>query len=197
MPEASSVTELLNNARHGDQISIDQLVPLIYTELRRIAGGCLRNERSEHTLQPTALVHEAYIRLIDQTQPDYQSRAHFFGIAAQVMRQILVDHARSRNAAKRGGGAEKLPLELHRLSISTERPEQILALEDGMQALARFDPQKARLVEMRFFGGLTAEESAEILAMPVQTVRRELRVAQAWLKRELDRCNTADPPRTA
>lgn len=187
MREAPSVTELLYNVKQGDHVSLDQLVPLIYAELRRIAGGCLRKERSGHTLQPTALVHEAYIRLIDQTQPDYQSRAHFFGIAAQVMRQILVDHARSRNAAKRGGGVEKLPLDLDNLSICTDRPEQLLALEDSMQALAKFDPQKARLVEMRFFGGLTAEESAEIVEMPVQAVRRELRVAQAWLKRELDR----------
>jgi RNA polymerase sigma factor (TIGR02999 family) len=187
MPEGPSVTELLNNVKKGDQISVDQLVPLIYAELRRIAGGCLRKERSGHTLQPTALVHEAYIRLIDQAQPDYQSRAHFFGIAAQVMRQILVDHARSRNAAKRGGGMDKIPLDLESLSISTERPEQLLALEDAMQALAQFDPEKARLVEMRFFGGLTAEESAEIVGLPVQVVRRELRVAQAWLKRELDR----------
>jgi RNA polymerase sigma factor (TIGR02999 family) len=187
MPVGPSVTELLNNVKQGDQVSLDQLVPLIYAELRRIASGCLRKERSGHTLQPTALVHEAYIRLIDQTQPDYQSRAHFFGIASQVMRQVLVDHARSRNAAKRGGGVEKLPMDLDNLSISTERPEQLLALEDSMQALAKFDEQKARLVEMRFFGGLTAEESAQIVGMPVQMVRRELRVAQAWLKRELDR----------
>jgi RNA polymerase sigma-70 factor, ECF subfamily len=187
MPQAPSVTELLNNVKHGNRVSLDQLVPLIYTELRRIASGCLRRERSGHTLQPTALVHEAYIRLIDQSQPDYQSRAHFFGIAAQVMRQILVDHARSRNAAKRGGGIEKLPLDLDNLKISTERPEQLLALDDSMHALAEFDAQKARLVEMRFFGGLTAEESAEMMGIPVQAVRRELRVAQAWLKRELDR----------
>jgi RNA polymerase sigma factor (TIGR02999 family) len=187
MAEAGSVTELLNNVKHGDQISLDYLVPMIYSELRRIASGCLRKERSGHTLQPTALVHEAYIRLVDQTQPDYESRAHFFGIAAQIMRQILVDHARTRNAAKRGGGVEKLPVDLNNLSISTERPEQILALEDAMQSLTKLDAQKARLVEMRFFGGLTAEESAEIVGVPVQVVRRELRVAQAWLKRELDR----------
>src|SRR5437879_3900702 len=135
MPQTQSVTDVLNNVKQGDQISIDQLVPMIYTELRRIASGCLRKERSGHTLQPTALVHEAYIRLIDQNQPSYQSRAHFFGIAAQVMRQILVDHARSRNAAKRGGGVEKLPLDLDNLQISTERPEQLLALDDSMHAL--------------------------------------------------------------
>jgi RNA polymerase sigma factor (TIGR02999 family) len=187
MSQTPSVTELLNNVKHGDQVSVDQLVPLIYAELRRIASGCLRKERSGHTLQPTALVHEAYIRLIDQNQPNYQSRAHFFGIAAQVMRQVLVNHARSRNAAKRGGGLEKLPLDLDNLQISTERPEQLLELDDAMHALAEFDEQKARLVEMRFFGGLTAEESAEITGLPVLTVRRELRVAQAWLKRELDR----------
>jgi RNA polymerase sigma factor (TIGR02999 family) len=192
MAEAGSVTELLNNVKHGDQISLDYLVPLIYSELRRIASGCLRKERSGHTLQPTALVHEAYIRLVDQTQPDYQSRAHFFGIAAQIMRQILVDHARTRNAAKRGGGLEKVPVDLNKLSISTERPEQILALEDAMQSLTKFDAQKARLVEMRFFAGLTAEESAELVGLPVQTVRRELRVAQAWLKRELDRGASTD-----
>ena len=187
MSQTPSVTELLNNGKQGDQVWLEQLVPLIYAELRRIASGCLRKERTGHTLQPTALVHEAYIRLVDQHQPTYQSRTHFFGIAAQVMRQILVDHARSRNAAKRGGGAEKIPLDLDNLQISTERPEQLLSLDDALHALAEFDTQKARLVEMRFFGGLTAEESAEITGLPVQTVRRELRVAQAWLKRELDK----------
>ena len=191
MTDSQSVTELLNNVKQGDRGSLDHLVPVIYAELRRIASGCLRRERPGHTLQPTALVHEAYIRLIDQNQPDYQNRAHFFGIAAQVMRQVLVDHARTRNAAKRGGGVEKLPLDLKKVSISSERPEQLLALDDSLQALAVFDPQKARLVEMRFFGGLTAEESADVLDLPVQTVRRELRVAQAWLKRELDRSASA------
>ena len=183
----SDVTRILEAIQHGDGRAADELLPLVYEELRKLAAHKMANEMPGQTLQPTALVHEAYIRLIDQTQPAYQSRAHFFGIAAQVMRQVLVDHARSRNAAKRGGGVEKLAINLESLSISTERPEQLLALEDAMQALAKFDAQKARLVEMRFFGGLTAEESAQIFELPVQTVRRELRVAQAWLKRELDR----------
>ena len=191
MADVPSVTRLLNNVKHGDRTSLDSLVPLIYAELRRLASGCLRRERAGHTLQPTALVHEAYIRLTGQNQPDYQSQAHFFGIAAQIMRQILVDHARTRNAAKRGGGVEKLPLDLDNIQISTERPEMLLALDDSMAALEQFDAQKARLVEMRFFGGLTAEESAEIVGLPLQTVRRELRVAQAWLKRQLDRRATA------
>jgi RNA polymerase sigma factor (TIGR02999 family) len=189
MPDAQAITELLNQVKHGDRSALERLIPLIYAELRRIAGGCLRRERSAHTLQPTALVHEAYLRLIQQEQHDYKDRAHFYGIAGQVMRQVLVDHARSRNAVKRGGGVEKLALDLEKLSISNERSEVLLTLDDALHVLAEIDPLKAQLIEMRFFGGMTAEESGAMLGVPVPVVRRELRVAQAWLKRELG-CDT-------
>lgn len=164
---------------------VDRLVPLLYPELRRLARGYLRNERPGHTLQPTALVHEAYARLVKQDQPDYRSRAHFMGVAAQVMRQILIDHARTRDAGKRGGGAAKVPFD-QALGIPAERPSAMLAIDDALAELSRKDPVKARLVEMRFFGGMTAEDSAEALGLPVAEVRRHLRVGQAWLQRELD-----------
>lgn len=165
---------------------MDRLVPLLYPELRRLARGYLHNERPGHTLQPTALVHEAYVRLVKQAQPDYRSRAHFLGVAAQVMRQILIDHARTRNAGKRGGGAAKVPFD-QAAGLAAERPSIMIAIDDALGELARKDPLKARLIEMRFFGGMTAEESAEVLEIPVAGVRRHLRVGQAWLQRELDR----------
>jgi RNA polymerase sigma factor (TIGR02999 family) len=145
----------------------------------------MRNEHPDHTLQPTALVHEAYARLVKQDHPDYQSRAHFMGVAAQVMRQVLIDHARIRDAEKRGGGAAKLSLELA-AGMPVDQPATILAIDEVLEQLARQDTLKARLIEMRFFGGMTAEESAEALSLPVAEVRRHLRVAQAWLQRELD-----------
>src|SRR5215472_10049490 len=179
------VTILLRQFSSGDQQALDRLVPLVYAELRKLAASYLRNERLGHTLQPTALVHEVYVRLVKQDQPDYQSRCHFMGVAAQVMRQILIDHARTRNAAKRGSGAVKVSIE-DSGDIPVDRPSMLLAVDDALRELARKDPAKARLIEMRFFGGLTAEESAEATGMPVAEVRRHLRVAQAWLQRELD-----------
>ncbi len=184
------ITGLLQRFADGDKQALDQLMPLVYSELQRLAGGYLRGERPGHTLQPTALVHEAYARLLRQEQPDYRSRAHFLGTAAQVMRQILIDHARIRNAAKRGGGNLRLQLEGHDMAI--ERPPILLAVDDALTALAQHDALKARLVEMRFFGGLTAEESAEAVGRPVSEVRRHLRVALAWLQRELDRAESAE-----
>lgn len=186
MSDSQPVTQLLRRLKDGDKNALDSLVPLVYSELRRMADGCLRRERPGHTLQPTALVHEAYMRLVGQDQPDYQSRAHFYGVAAQVMRQILVDHARRRTAAKRGGGARTVPLE-EAAGMVGERDDVIVALDEALSTLEKQDPEKAKLIEMRFFGGLTAEESAEVLGVPVQTVRRQLRVAQAWLQREVDR----------
>jgi RNA polymerase sigma-70 factor (ECF subfamily) len=186
VPDAAQFTELLKDLQGGKKNALDQVMPLVYSELRRMADGYLRQERDGHTLQPTALVHEAYLRLIGQQQPSYQSRAHFCGVAAQVMRQILVDHARRRNAAKRGGGEAKLPLN-EDLDYTEERASELVALDDALSALAVEDEQKARLVELRFFGGLTAEESSEVTGLPPQTVYRELRVAQAWLQRELDK----------
>ncbi len=186
MSEATEITVLLRDLKNGDKRALDRLIPRVYTELHRVASGYLRGERPGHTLQPTALVHEAYLRLVGQDQPDYQSRSHFYGVAAQVMRQILVDHARRANAAKRGGGALKVPVE-EALELPAERAEVVIALDDALETLHQQDERKANLVELRYFGGLTAEESAELLGIPVHTVRRELRVAQAWLQRELDR----------
>jgi RNA polymerase sigma factor (TIGR02999 family) len=185
------VTILLRQFSAGDKQALDRLMPLVYAELQKLAGSHLRNERLGHTLQPTALVHEVYARLVKQDQPDYQSRCHFMGVAAQVMRQILIDHARTRNAAKRGSGAVKLSIEQSE-DIPVDRPSMLVAVDDALQELTRKDPAKARLIEMRFFGGLTAEESAEATGMPVAEVRRHLRVAQAWLQRELDKAGNAD-----
>jgi RNA polymerase sigma-70 factor (ECF subfamily) len=184
--EPSSLTQLLRDVKDGDKQAVDQLVPVAYAELRRLADSYLRRERSDHTLQPTALVHEAYMRLVGQDQPDYRNRAHFFGVAAQLMRQILVDHARMRNAGKRGGGEAKLGLEAVAQS-SDSRPDAFLDLDRALSKLEERDPRKARVIEMRFFGGLTAEESAKLMDVSVETIRRDLRLGQAWLQRELER----------
>lgn len=180
------VTQLLHDFAGGNKAALDQLIPMFYDELRKMADGFLRNERPGHTLQPTALVHEFYSRMLRQKQPDYQGRAHFLGIAARAMRQILIDHARGKNAGKRGSGEAKCTLQ-EALDAPLERPSAIIAVDDALQALEKLDAHKARLIEMRFFGGLTAEESAEALQMNVHTVRNDLRLAQAWLQRELDR----------
>ena len=182
----TSLTELLREVKAGDKDALNRLVPLAYAELRRLADNYLRRERSDHTLQPTALVHEAYVRLVGQDQPDYRDRSHFFGVAAQLMRQILVDHARSRNAGKRGGGEVKVPLESVEKASGTS-PEMFLDLDEALQRLEKQDARKARVIEMRFFAGLTAEETAESLGVSVETVRRDLRLGQAWLQRELTR----------
>lgn len=177
------VTRLLMDWSKGDRAALDRLIPVVYGELRKIARGYLKGERPTHTLQPTALIHEAYVRLIAQNLPAWQSRRHFYGVAAELMRQILVDHARSHRAAKRDGG--------HKLSLddatifSRERAADLVALDDAMTALAAFDPRKCRAVELRFFGGMSIEEIAEMLDISVATVGRELRLAQAWLRREM------------
>jgi len=170
--------------KEGDKDALDRLLPIAYRELRRIAESYLRRERPDHTLQPTALVHEAYLRLLAQDQPDFRDRSHFFGIAAQLMRQILVDHARTRNAGKRGGGAAKISLD-DLNGASESDPALFLDLDRALTKLDARDARKARAVEMRFFAGLSAEESAEALGVSVETVRRDLRLAQAWLQREL------------
>jgi RNA polymerase sigma factor (TIGR02999 family) len=175
---------LVQDYVNGDKNSLDALLPLVYAELRRIAQRHLRNERQGHTLQPTALVNEMYLRLAGQAPPDMRSRAHFLGVASHVMREILVDHARTKYAKKRGGRQDKLPIDEAK-DACAEKPAILVRIDDALNQLTRIDPRKARLVEMRFFGGLTAEESAAALDLPVQVVRRELRVAQAWLEREL------------
>src|SRR5215468_5343386 len=165
MPDTAPITLLLRDLRNGDQKALDQLVPLVYAELHRIASGYLRGEGAGHILQPTALVHEAYLRLIGQRQPEYQNRSHFFGVAAHVMRQILTDHARKSCAIKRGGMAASVPLD-DALAIANDQPAVVLALDDALKALQQTDERKAKLLEMRFFGGLTAEESAEAMQLP-------------------------------
>jgi RNA polymerase sigma factor (TIGR02999 family) len=183
--ETQSITLILQEFAGGDKQALNRLMPLIYAELRKLAAGYLRNERPGNTLQLTALVHEAYIRLVVQDQPGFRGRAHFLSIASRIMRQILIDHARLRNAQKRGGGLPKCSLD-EALSAGIERPSVMLAIDDALCELERQDPRKMKLIEMRFFGGLTAEESAEILDLPLEKVRGELRVAQAWLQRELN-----------
>jgi RNA polymerase sigma-70 factor (ECF subfamily) len=183
-PAAESVTGLLSRVNAGDRDAFDDLVPLVYEELHRIAEGYLRRESQNHTLQPTALIHEAYLRLAEYGGNGYQSRKHFFAIAARVMRQILVDHARARYAAKRGCG---LTVALEPGSdFAPERDRIVISLDDALNALAKESEEKAHLVEMRFFGGMTAEEIAECTDSPVHVVRRELRSAQAWLRRQME-----------
>ncbi len=184
--DSKSVTLLLQEHARGDKGAFDQIVSLLYEELHRIADGYLRREHRPATLQPTALVSEAYVRLVGQDQPDYRNRSHFLGVAAHVMRQILVDRARARIAQKRGGGIERLSLDEAR-DACIEKPAVMIRLNDALNGLERHDACKAKLVEMRFFGGLTAAESADLLNLPVAAVRRDLRIAQAWLQRELDR----------
>jgi RNA polymerase sigma factor (TIGR02999 family) len=178
------IAALLSRVSGGDRSAFDQLIPLVYRELHRIAEGYLGRELRNQTLQPTALIHEAYLRLRESNGAGYQNRAHFLGIAARVMRQILVDHARSRQAAKRGANV-KVAFE-QRYDFAPERDRIVIALDDALTALAQEDGQKARLVEMRFFGGMTGEEIAEFMNTPVHIVRRELRAAQAWLRKEIE-----------
>ena len=179
------ITSLLHRHANGDRAALDQLIPLVYSELHRIAGAQLRREHREHTLQPTALINEAWMRLAKSAMPEMENRAHFLGIAAQAMRQILVDHARRRNAGKRDGG---IKVELNpAISIDQQPDDALLALDGALMILERNDPAKARLIEMRFFGGFTAEETAQVLGMTVDSVRGQLRMAQAWLRREMAR----------
>ncbi len=178
---AESVTALLKQLGSGDRGVLDELMPLVYHELHKIAGGYLHREMN--TLQPTSLIHEAYLRMVDQAHPDYASRTHFYGVAARIMRQILVDHARARQALKRGGDEADLPL-----TDSLEfpgRPVLVIALDEALDRLNAIDERKAQFVEMRFFAGMTAEEISECSDIPPYTVRRELRLAQAWLHKEL------------
>ena len=177
------VAVLLRAWSGGDSTALDQLTPIVYDELRRLARHYLRGERRDHSLQTTALVHEAYLRLVDHTRMQWQDRAHFFAVSAQVMRRILVDHARRRNV-KRGRGLRRVSLE-EAILVGGDRPTDLAALDDALTSLAERDPRKAQVVEMRFFGGLSVEESAEVLGVSPVTVMREWRTAKAWLYREL------------
>ena len=178
------VTKLLVRLTDGDGAVLDELLPLVYAELRRLASSYLRRERQGHTLEPTALVHEAYLRMIDQTQAHWQNRAHFFGVAAQMMRRILIDHARAHQADKRGGEFQKLSLD-ENIDVSGVRAAELVALDDALNRLAEIDPQKSRIVELRFFGGLSVDETAEVLGVSVPTVKRHWRMAKAWLYGEV------------
>jgi len=176
------VTRLLREWAKGNERAIDELTRIVYGELRQLAAGYLRKERQGHTLQPTALVHEAYLRLVDQKNPNWQNRSHFYGVAARLMRQILVDHARRKQADKRAG--LKVPLD-HAVSFERERSQDLIALDTGLSALEKIDPRKYKAVELRYFGGLSMEEIAQSLEVSAVTVRRDLKMAEAWLHREM------------
>ena len=182
--ESDSVTELLVDWGNGNQQALEELLPLIYNELRHLAHNFLYRERPGHTLQTTALVHEAYLKLIDQRDARWQNRAHFFAIAAQAMRRILIDSARKHAAAKRGGPQEKLSLE-EAANVSLEPDSNLLALDEALKSLAVIDPQQERLVELRYFGGLTIEETAEVMDLSPATIKREWAMARAWLYQSL------------
>jgi RNA polymerase sigma-70 factor (ECF subfamily) len=186
MHSSENVTQLLVRWSEGDQKALDKLMPMVYSELRRLASNYLRRERQNHTLQPTALVNEAYLKLIDQRSAHWQNRAQFYGVAAQLMRRILVDHARQHQAAKRGGPSQE------RLSITSagqlaEKPEiDLLALHEALEELKTLDSQQERIVELKFFGGLSIEETAEVLGIGHATVERDWKMARAWLRRKLE-----------
>ncbi len=182
MPQ--DLTQLLVAWSHGDQAALDQLMPIVYDELRRLARSYLRRERPDHSLEGTAVVHEAYLRLVDQRQVEWQSRAQFFGLASQMIRNILVDHARRRNRLKRGGDACKISVAAD-LAATAEPALDLVELDDALQNLSKLDSRQARIVEMRFFGGLSIEETAEALQISPATVKRDWTIARAWLQREL------------
>ena len=185
MAGSDDVTELLLRASEGDRESIDRLLPLVYDELRRLAEHQLHSERRDHTLQATALVHEAYMSLVDQTRVQWKNRAHFFAVAAQAIRRILVDHARSKQRAKRGGGWKRVDLD-DQSSAAAEPSDDLVSLDSALTAFADEHPDQARVVEMRFFGGLTADETARVLGVSTRTVERRWQYARAWLHRALE-----------
>jgi len=178
------ITQLLMNWSHGDNAALDQLVPLVYPELRRLAKRYMDREAPEHTLQTSALINEAYLKLVDQQNVQWENRSHFFALAAQVMRHILVDHARTRNYAKRGGGAPRVPLD-EAAALTEQRASELIALDDALRDLATLDKCKSQIIELRFFGGLSLEETAEVMNISASTVQREWRAAKAWLHRAM------------
>jgi RNA polymerase sigma factor (TIGR02999 family) len=181
----NEITQQLVAWSKGDAAALEQLIPAVYQELRSMADRYLRSEGAGHSLQPTALVHEAYLRLIDQTQVQWQNRAHFFGVAATLMRRILLDHAKTKHREKRGGGAQKLSLD-EAANYTHERAAELIALDDALQGLAALDERKSRIVELRYFGGLTVEETAQVLSVSPQTVLRDWNLAKAWLYQQLN-----------
>lgn len=184
--EGAEITRLLNAFRDGDAAAGEQLAYFLYPELHQLAAKNLHGKQPGHTWQPTALINEAYLRLVERGQPEWRSRAHFFAVASTIMRNILVDHARKRLAAKRGGGGGRVTWD-DALEWTDERPQSLIALNDALDSLAKFDPRRARMLEMRFFGGLSVEESAEALGVSRSTVERDMRIAGAWLSREIEK----------
>src|SRR5215471_6167251 len=184
MSEVSETTELLRAWVGGDQGALGQLTPRVYNELRRIAGHCMQNERPGRTIQTTALVHEAYLKLIDITKMEWHHRAHFFAVSAQIMRRILLDRARRRLAVKRGGATPRVNLD-ELPDVGSGRARELVALDDALNELAEVDPRRARVVELRFFGGLSVEETAEVIKASPQTVLRDWKLARAWLLAQL------------
>ena len=189
-PESSEITELLKAWGSGDAAALDQLTPLVYDELRRLARRYMRNERAGNTLQTTALVNEAYLRLVDAKRVAWQDRVHFFAVSAQMMRRILVDAARARGSAKRGGQVKRVnhsaAFNLDEIpDVSTGRDRELVAIDDALNTLAEMDPRRARVIELRFFGGLSVEETGEVLKLSPQSVMRDWKLAKAWLTREL------------
>jgi len=181
---SEQITALLQSWSQGDQAAIEKLVPLVYDELHRLARRYMSDERPGHTLQTTALVNEAYLRLVDSSRASWQGRTHFFGVCAQVMRRILVDWARSRQALKRGGGVSALDLE-EAFAATTQPGTDLVAIDDALKLLAAVDPRKSQVVEMRFFGGLSVKETAELLKVSEETVHRDWKLAKSWLRREM------------
>lgn len=193
VPPETEVTALLVEVAKGNRAAQDQLVPLVYGELKRLARAYMRRERDDHTLQTTALVHEAYLKLVRNQAPDWQGRSHFFGIAAQLMRQILIDHARGRLRRKRSGAAVVLPLN-EALTFSPEHSEELVRLDEALERLSKLDARQSQIVELRFFGGLSVEDTAKYLGVSPKTVKRDWAVAKVWLHREL-RCSSGNVPR--
>jgi RNA polymerase sigma-70 factor, ECF subfamily len=180
----AEVTQLLAAWEQGNQAALDQLLPLVYDELRQMARRYMARQNAGHTLQTTALINEAYLKLVGQPAKHWQNRAHFFGVAAQAMRHILVDYARAHQYAKRGGGAQAVSLD-EAMTIAPERAAEVVALDDALQELAKVDPRKSQVVELRYFGGLSVEETAAVLKVSAVTVMRDWSLAKAWLHREL------------
>ncbi len=190
-PDSTNVTLLLKRYSNGDQEALAELVPQIYDELRRLASFYLQGERVDHTLQTTALVHEAYLRLVDQKQVEWSNRSHFFGVAAQMMRRILVDHARKHVSLKRGGSFARISLEQAAV-FSRERPRELIVVDELLTRLASLDPQGSRIVELRFFAGLSLEETAEVMGLSIARVRRDWSVTKAWFTRELGKVSNKE-----